>query len=205
MVSPTAARGRPRNFEDNVNAYFDHAASFCKHASGLLEQIKTCNSVYAFAFPVRHGDGTIEVVHAWRAEHSHHKLPTKGRHPLQPAGRRVGSEGACGADDLQVRARRRAVRRRERRGADRSVTLFRRAARAHHAPLHARARSQAVHRPRHRRARARLRNGRARDVVDCRHVRAAAHRRARGARVRHRQAGRPKAASTDAARRPAAG
>ena len=77
-VSPTAARGRPKNFEDNVNAYFDHAASFCKHASGLLEQIKTCNSVYAFAFPVRHGDGTIEVVHAWRAEHSHHKLPTKG-------------------------------------------------------------------------------------------------------------------------------
>jgi glutamate dehydrogenase (NAD(P)+) len=77
-VSPTADR-RPRgNFEDNVNAYFDHAANFCKHATGVLEQIKTCNSVYAFAFPVRHGDGTIEVVHAWRAEHSHHKLPTKG-------------------------------------------------------------------------------------------------------------------------------
>ena len=34
--------------------------------------------MYAFAFPVRHADGTIEVVHAWRAEHSHHKLPTKG-------------------------------------------------------------------------------------------------------------------------------
>ena len=77
-VSPTAARRRRGNFEDNVNAYFDHAATFCKHAPGLLEQIKTCNSVYAFAFPVRHGDGTIEVVHAWRAEHSHHKLPTKG-------------------------------------------------------------------------------------------------------------------------------
>ena len=29
-------------------------------------------------FPVRHADGSIEVVHAWRAEHSHHKLPTKG-------------------------------------------------------------------------------------------------------------------------------
>jgi glutamate dehydrogenase (NAD(P)+) len=77
-VSPTADR-RPRgSLEDNVNAYFDHAASFCKRATGVLEQIKTCNSVYAFAFPVRHGDGTIEVIHAWRAEHSHHKLPTKG-------------------------------------------------------------------------------------------------------------------------------
>jgi len=71
-------RRRPGNFEDNVNAYFEHAAKFCTHAPGLLDQIKTCNSVYSFAFPVRHADGTIEVVHAWRAEHSHHKLPTKG-------------------------------------------------------------------------------------------------------------------------------
>ena len=66
------------NFEDNVNAYFNHAAGFCKYPRGLLEQIRTCNSVYSFAFPVRHSDGSVEVVHAWRAEHSHHKLPTKG-------------------------------------------------------------------------------------------------------------------------------
>jgi glutamate dehydrogenase (NAD(P)+) len=68
----------PRNFEDNVNAYFDHAAAFCRHSQGLLDQIRVCNSVYSFAFPVRFADGSIEVVHAWRAEHSHHKLPTKG-------------------------------------------------------------------------------------------------------------------------------
>jgi glutamate dehydrogenase (NAD(P)+) len=71
-------RRRRRNFEDNVNAYFDHAAKFCAHAPGLLDQIRTCNSIYAFSFPVRHDEGRIEVVHAWRAEHSHHKLPTKG-------------------------------------------------------------------------------------------------------------------------------
>ncbi len=29
-------------------------------------------------FPLRRDDGAIEVIHAWRAEHSHHKLPTKG-------------------------------------------------------------------------------------------------------------------------------
>jgi glutamate dehydrogenase (NAD(P)+) len=80
MTAPTtvAERRRPGNFEDNVNAYFDHAAGFCKHPKGLLDQIRVCNAVYSFAFPVRHADGTIEVVHAWRAEHSHHKLPTKG-------------------------------------------------------------------------------------------------------------------------------
>jgi glutamate dehydrogenase (NAD(P)+) len=77
-VSPTADRRQRKTFEDNVNAYFDHAATFSTHASGLLEQIKVCNAVYAFAFPVRHADGKIEVVRAWRAEHSHHKLPTKG-------------------------------------------------------------------------------------------------------------------------------
>ena len=76
---PTAvARRVPGNFEDNVNAYFDHAAGFCKHAKGLLEMIRECNSVYSFEFPVRLADGGIEVVRAWRAEHSHHKLPTKG-------------------------------------------------------------------------------------------------------------------------------
>ncbi len=81
MPSPTAAHPQRRargSFEDNVNVYFDHAARFCQHPKGLLEQIRVCNSVYAFTFPVRFGDGTIEVVHAWRAEHSHHKLPTKG-------------------------------------------------------------------------------------------------------------------------------
>jgi glutamate dehydrogenase (NAD(P)+) len=71
-------RRQPKNFEDNVNAYFDHAAVFCNHSKGLLDQIRVCNSVYSFAFPVRFGDGSIEVVRAWRAEHSHHKLPTKG-------------------------------------------------------------------------------------------------------------------------------
>ena len=45
---------------------------------GLLEQIRTCNSVYRFHFPVRKEGGGYEVIEAWRAEHSHHKLPVKG-------------------------------------------------------------------------------------------------------------------------------
>ena len=77
-VSPTADRTPAPSFEDNVNAYFDRAARFCRQNAGLLEQIRVCNSVYAFSFPVRLGDGKIEVIQAWRAEHSHHKLPTKG-------------------------------------------------------------------------------------------------------------------------------
>ncbi|MCC7185071.1 MAG: Glu/Leu/Phe/Val dehydrogenase [Acidobacteria bacterium] len=63
---------------DFVNQYFDHAARWSDHSPGLLEQIKACNSIYRFEFPFRRDDGTIQVINAWRVEHSHHKLPTKG-------------------------------------------------------------------------------------------------------------------------------
>ncbi len=65
-------------FFAQVTANFDKAAAFTKHDKSLLEQIKVCNSVYHMAFPVELDDGSIEVIHAWRAEHSQHKLPTKG-------------------------------------------------------------------------------------------------------------------------------
>jgi glutamate dehydrogenase (NAD(P)+) len=66
------------SFFEQVNANFDKAAAYTKHPRGVLEQIKICNSVYHMAFPVEKDDGSIEVIHAWRAEHSQHKLPTKG-------------------------------------------------------------------------------------------------------------------------------
>ncbi|MCM2269022.1 MAG: Glu/Leu/Phe/Val dehydrogenase [Thermoanaerobaculia bacterium] len=66
------------SFFAQVNANFDKAAAYTQQPRGVLEQIKICNSVYHMAFPVEKDDGSIEVVHAWRAEHSQHKLPTKG-------------------------------------------------------------------------------------------------------------------------------
>jgi glutamate dehydrogenase (NAD(P)+) len=66
------------SFFEQVSQNFDRAAVFTKHDAALLSQIKECNSTYHMTFPVRRDDGTIEVIHAWRAEHSHHKLPTKG-------------------------------------------------------------------------------------------------------------------------------
>jgi glutamate dehydrogenase (NAD(P)+) len=66
------------SFTDQVNRNFDKAAQFTTHHPDLLALIKNCNSVYHFTFPLQRADGSIEVIHAWRAEHSHHKLPTKG-------------------------------------------------------------------------------------------------------------------------------
>ena len=65
------------SFLSTVDKYFQNAASLMNHPQGLLDQIKECNSVYHFKFPVRTKTG-YDVVYAWRVEHSHHKLPVKG-------------------------------------------------------------------------------------------------------------------------------
>ncbi|MFD2288440.1 Glu/Leu/Phe/Val dehydrogenase [Pedobacter petrophilus] len=64
-------------FFADVCKNFDSAAQFTNHPDGLLNQIKACNSVYRFQFPIRRGNG-FEVIDAWRVEHSHHMSPTKG-------------------------------------------------------------------------------------------------------------------------------
>ncbi len=66
------------SFFKQVNQNFDKAAALTGHDATLLEQVKECNSVYHMTFPLERDNGKIEVIHAWRAQHSHHKLPTKG-------------------------------------------------------------------------------------------------------------------------------
>jgi glutamate dehydrogenase (NAD(P)+) len=65
-------------FFDEVNQYFDQAATFTDYPPGLLTHIRSCNSVYRFDFPLRRANGDVEVIRAWRVEHSHHKTPVKG-------------------------------------------------------------------------------------------------------------------------------
>jgi glutamate dehydrogenase (NAD(P)+) len=69
---------RPISFFDQVNRNFDKAAAHTEHPPGILQQIKEINSVIHLTFPIKRDDGSIQVIHAWRAEHSQHKLPTKG-------------------------------------------------------------------------------------------------------------------------------
>ncbi len=65
------------SFFHGVERNFDKAAKYTRFEAGILEQIKACNSVYQMKFPVRIGD-KIEVIEAYRVQHSHHKLPCKG-------------------------------------------------------------------------------------------------------------------------------
>jgi glutamate dehydrogenase (NAD(P)+) len=66
------------SFFESVTQSFDKAGKFTKWESGILEQIKACNAVYQMKFPIRRDDGSIEVIEAYRVQHSHHKTPCKG-------------------------------------------------------------------------------------------------------------------------------
>lgn len=66
------------SFFGAVEKSFDKAAKFTKWDPGVLEQIKACNAVYRMRFPVKRDNGKIDVIEAYRVQHSHHKTPCKG-------------------------------------------------------------------------------------------------------------------------------
>lgn len=68
---------QPYSFFQSVERSFDKAAIFTAWDPGILEQIKQCNSVYQMRFPVKIAD-KVEVIEAYRVQHSHHKTPCKG-------------------------------------------------------------------------------------------------------------------------------
>ncbi|MHC4579215.1 MAG: Glu/Leu/Phe/Val family dehydrogenase, partial [Planctomycetota bacterium] len=80
----TTARAKPaEGAREDLNLYriverqFDKAAATLRHPDHLLQQIKTCDNIYEFHFPVRVGK-RLQVLTGWRAEHSHHRKPLKG-------------------------------------------------------------------------------------------------------------------------------
>jgi glutamate dehydrogenase (NAD(P)+) len=80
VETATANPAKPQehySFFRGVERNFDKAATFTRFETGILEQIKACNSVYRVKFPVRIGE-KVEVIEAYRVQHSHHKLPCKG-------------------------------------------------------------------------------------------------------------------------------
>jgi len=91
----STAVGEP-NFYEMVELFFDRAAKIVedkmteemksrdpvevrrKKIQGILKVIKPCNHILAFTFPLRRDNGTFEMIEAWRAQHSQHRVPCKG-------------------------------------------------------------------------------------------------------------------------------
>ena len=65
------------NLNNIVARQFHRAAEAMDLPEGLLKQIRACNAIYFIQFPVKFGD-SYEIFYAWRAEHSHHRKPSKG-------------------------------------------------------------------------------------------------------------------------------
>jgi len=77
-VSPPSAKDEELGFFGQVNRMFGTAAEHTDHKLGVLYQIRACDNIIRFEFPIKRDDGTIQVIRGYRAEHSHHMSPTKG-------------------------------------------------------------------------------------------------------------------------------
>lgn len=93
---PDAKHGGEPSFYRMVDMYYDKAAKLLedqlvkelpgkeaneikrRKVHGIMEIIKPCNSVLALTFPLRRDNGEIEMIHAWRSQHKHHRQPCKG-------------------------------------------------------------------------------------------------------------------------------
>ena len=65
-------------FLEQVQLYFEQAAKLSGVRKDLLEVIKKPNCVIKFNIPLKRDNGEIEVIEAFRCQHSRHKLPCKG-------------------------------------------------------------------------------------------------------------------------------
>ena len=66
------------SFFKQVNEYVDMAAPYVTCSKDILEQIRSNNSMIHLKFPIKKDDGSVEVIEAWRSQHSNHRHPCKG-------------------------------------------------------------------------------------------------------------------------------
>lgn len=82
-TSFSTSSGDP-NFLESVDLYYDRAAAIAAVSPDILAQIKACNNIIRLQFPLKTANGTVELIEAFRAQHSHHRLPVKGGIRMAP-------------------------------------------------------------------------------------------------------------------------
>jgi glutamate dehydrogenase (NAD(P)+) len=66
------------NFLESVEIYYDKAAKISKIDEATLSHMKATDSVLSVTFPIEREDGSFDIIKAYRAQHSKHKMPVKG-------------------------------------------------------------------------------------------------------------------------------
>ncbi|KAG0718917.1 Glutamate dehydrogenase, mitochondrial [Chionoecetes opilio] len=66
---------------------------------GILKIMEPCHHVLEVNFPVKRDDGTYEMIHGYRAQHSLHRTPTKGANERRGCWGRQEAGNSCRAGD----------------------------------------------------------------------------------------------------------
>ncbi|ETO29704.1 NAD-dependent glutamate dehydrogenase [Reticulomyxa filosa] len=78
FAESSAPHGEGKDFLNDTRKFFDGAASLCDVNPGILKILEECRTVFRITFPFRDDEGNLHTVYAYRAQHSHHRLPVKG-------------------------------------------------------------------------------------------------------------------------------
>ncbi|KAK9761013.1 NADP-dependent glutamate dehydrogenase [Basidiobolus ranarum] len=73
-----ACEAHEPNFLQCVEEFFDIAAKASGVKKSMVNTIRGVDAILSVTFPIEREDGETEIVRAYRAEHSRHKLPVKG-------------------------------------------------------------------------------------------------------------------------------
>jgi len=66
------------DFLKQFELYFEEASKHCTVRKDILELIKKCQTVVSLTIPLKRDNGKIDLISAYRAHHSYHKMPCKG-------------------------------------------------------------------------------------------------------------------------------
>ena len=80
-------------FFKQVEDHIEVASKYVECSNDLLNLIRQNNSIIHIQFPIQKDDGRIEMIEAWRSQHSEHRTPCKGGFRFSPI-----------ADEDEVRA-----------------------------------------------------------------------------------------------------
>lgn len=77
-ITTSDPHGEGIEFLNASRKYFEKAAAILGLSQSIIEALSHPRVVFKFTFPFRDDNGDLHTIHGYRAQHTHHKLPTKG-------------------------------------------------------------------------------------------------------------------------------